>query len=86
MDEKTTLLVSLGAAVAANCVSCFEHYYGKALAAGLAASEIAAAVETAAKVQKGAHLVLKNRVNDLLGGASGRESSCGDPRASNCCG
>jgi len=35
MDEKTKLLVSLGAAVAANCVPCFEHFLTKTQSCGL---------------------------------------------------
>jgi len=30
MDEKSKLLICLGAATAANCIPCFEHYFGKA--------------------------------------------------------
>jgi alkylhydroperoxidase/carboxymuconolactone decarboxylase family protein YurZ len=30
MDERTSVLVCLGAATAANCVPCFEHYLNKA--------------------------------------------------------
>ena len=33
MDEKTKLLVCLGAATAANCIPCFEFSSGKAVAA-----------------------------------------------------
>ncbi len=40
MDEKTKLLVSIGSAVAANCVPCFEHFLGKTEAAGLTPEEI----------------------------------------------
>ena len=35
MEEKTSLLICLGASTAANCVPCFEHYHKKASAAGL---------------------------------------------------
>ena len=35
MDEKTSLLICLGASAAANCIPCFEHYHKKASAAGL---------------------------------------------------
>jgi alkylhydroperoxidase/carboxymuconolactone decarboxylase family protein YurZ len=47
MDEKTKLLVSLGAAVAANCVPCFEHSLEKTKAAGLTLEEIREATEIA---------------------------------------
>ena len=86
MDEKTRLLVSIGAAMAANCAPCFEHYYGKATAAGIPAGEIAEALEAAAKVKKGAHLALKNRISDLMGDGAKQELPCSGPRTSGCCG
>lgn len=51
MDEKTELLISLGAAAAANCVPCFEYYFKKATAAGLRSDEIEKAVEIGNKVK-----------------------------------
>ncbi|MFZ0932150.1 MAG: hypothetical protein WAN11_26360 [Syntrophobacteraceae bacterium] len=33
MDEKTDLLICLGAATAANCIPCFDYYFKKASAA-----------------------------------------------------
>jgi alkylhydroperoxidase/carboxymuconolactone decarboxylase family protein YurZ len=47
MEEKTQLLVCLGAATAANCIPCFDYYYQKAQACGLAPEDIQAAVECA---------------------------------------
>jgi hypothetical protein len=35
MDERTRILICLGSATAANCIPCFEHYYGKAEVAKL---------------------------------------------------
>ena len=55
MDEKTSLLICLGASTAANCIPCFEHYHKKASAAGLTSDEILEAVELANKVKSGAH-------------------------------
>ena len=51
MEEKTQLLVCLGAAVAANCIPCFDYYYQKAQACGLAPEDIQAAVECAYKIK-----------------------------------
>ncbi len=67
MDEKTRLLICLGAATAANCIPCFEYYYGKAEAAGLKTEEIEEAVSLASQVKKGAHLAIKNRINMVMG-------------------
>jgi hypothetical protein len=85
MDEKTSLLICLGASTAANCIPCFEHYHKKASAVGLTSEEILEAVELASKVKSGAHLVLRNSVKILLGEEASR-TSCGcGPSPSSCC-
>jgi len=85
MDEKTSLLICLGASTAANCIPCFEHYHKKASASGLAPEEILEAVELANKVKSGAHSVLRNRIKALLGEETSR-TSCGcSPSSSSCC-
>ncbi len=45
MEDKTRALICLGAATAANCISCFDYYLGKAEAAGLKTDEIQEAVD-----------------------------------------
>ena len=78
MDERTTLLVSLGAAVAANCAPCFEHYLGKTEAAGLTSEEIRAVVEVADQVKKGARISIMNGIRGMIGtNASPRKSVSG---------
>ena len=67
MDERTKVLICLGAANAANCIPCFEHYFGKAKAVGLTLEEIQEAVNLASQVKKGAHLAIKNCINGLMG-------------------
>jgi alkylhydroperoxidase/carboxymuconolactone decarboxylase family protein YurZ len=67
MDEKTKLLVSLGAATAANCIPCFEFYYAKAQAIGLAAADIQDAVECAYKVKNNINMLMKNSIITLTG-------------------
>jgi len=86
MDEKTSLLICLGASAAANCISCFEHYHKKASAAGLTSEEILEAVELANKVKSGAHLVMRSSIKNFMG----HEKPC-NPCASgqmkgSCCG
>ncbi|RLA85766.1 MAG: carboxymuconolactone decarboxylase family protein, partial [Deltaproteobacteria bacterium] len=39
MEERTKLLIALGAATAANCIPCFEHLYYEAGVAGLTSEE-----------------------------------------------
>ena len=85
ISEKTRLLINIGAAMAANCIPCFEHYYAKAMADGIDADEIAEALEAAASVKKGAHLALKNRIGDIMKGGAKGETPCGESGASNCC-
>lgn len=67
MDDKTELLISLGAAAAANCVSCFEYYFKKAAAAGLRSDEIEKAVEIGNKVKTGASITMKNSIRGIMG-------------------
>ncbi|MGO9529859.1 MAG: carboxymuconolactone decarboxylase family protein, partial [Syntrophobacteraceae bacterium] len=51
MDEKTELLICLGAATAANCVPCFDYYFKKASVAAVTADEVRKAVELACKIK-----------------------------------
>jgi alkylhydroperoxidase/carboxymuconolactone decarboxylase family protein YurZ len=67
MDDKTEVLISLGAATAANCVSCFEYYFKKATDTGLRSSEIEKAVEIGNKVKTGASIAMKRSIRDITG-------------------
>ena len=85
MDEKTSLLICLGASTAANCIPCFEHYHKKASAAGLTSEQILEAVELANKVKSGAHMVMRNSIKTFLGQeGSPARYGCG-PSKSSCC-
>jgi alkylhydroperoxidase/carboxymuconolactone decarboxylase family protein YurZ len=83
MDEKTKLLVSLGAAVAANCVPCFEHFLGKTDAAGLTPEEIREATEIADQVRNGARITIMKSIRDMIGGGA---SPCNTKSDRSCCG
>ena len=83
MDEKTKLLVSLGAAVAANCVPCFEHFLGKTDAAGLTPEEIREVTEIADQVRNGARITTMKSIRDMIGGGA---SSCNSKSDKSCCG
>lgn len=85
MDEKTRVLISLGAATAANCVPCFEHYFGKANTVGLTTEEIQEAVEIASQVKKGAHMAMRSRVSDIMGRKNKYELSCSRQSENPCC-
>jgi AhpD family alkylhydroperoxidase len=77
MDEKTKILISLGASAAANCIPCFEHHHGKALKTGLSNGEIEEAVEVAMQVKNGAHLTTRRFIDKAL-------ESKGEVPRSNC--
>jgi alkylhydroperoxidase/carboxymuconolactone decarboxylase family protein YurZ len=86
MDERTKILVCLGAATAANCVPCFEHYYGKANSSGITAEEIQEAVELASQVKKGAHLALKTGISQIMGEVGEVNLPCSSQSKNTCCG
>ena len=85
MDEKTKMMVALGASAAVNCIPCFQHYYAKAGKLGLTAEEIKEAVEVANQVKNGANLTIKAAVYDCLGGERRNRQACGGSPASSCC-
>ncbi len=83
MDEKTKLLVSLGAAVAANCVPCFEHFLAKTEAVGLTPEEIRAAAEIADQIKNGARITTMSRIRGMIGGET---PPCSSSSEKSCCG
>lgn len=85
MDEKTKILISLGASTAANCVPCLEHYYGKAYEVGLTAKEMEEAAEIGVKVKRGADLLLRKSLEDLTAGEATDESPCCCSSDRSCC-
>ncbi len=85
MDEKTSVLVCLGAAVASNCVTCYCHFHAEALRVGLEAPEIDAAVALGSKVKIGANIAVMNAVGEA-GRRSGRQiSPCQEGPSPSCC-
>lgn len=84
MDDKTSVLVCIGAAVAANCVSCFRHYHGEAQRVGLDASEIEAAVSLGSKVKSGANVAVMNAVGETMRRADRQGAACGEAAAASC--
>jgi alkylhydroperoxidase/carboxymuconolactone decarboxylase family protein YurZ len=86
MEERTKLLVALGAATAANCIPCFEYVYCEAGVAGLTQEEIQEVVALATKVKQGAHVALKNSINDIMGIEEKYDLPCSGKATSSCCG
>jgi alkylhydroperoxidase/carboxymuconolactone decarboxylase family protein YurZ len=86
MDEKTSILVCLGAATAANCVPCFEHYLKKAKGLGLSSEEILEAADLASKVKNGAHLIMCSGIKTFLGNEKVADPCACGPGKGTCCG
>jgi alkylhydroperoxidase/carboxymuconolactone decarboxylase family protein YurZ len=85
MDEKTSVLICLGAATAANCVSCFEHYLKRAKTLEVRSEEILETADLANKVKNGAHLVMRNGIRTFMGDEkTSDECGCGPVKGS-CC-
>lgn len=67
MDDKTEILISLGASTAANCAPCFKYYFKKATAKGLTLDEIKKAVEIGNKVKTGASIAMTKSIRGFTG-------------------
>lgn len=67
LAEKIENLIAIGAAVAANCIPCFEHLYENAITSGITEVEIKRAAEIASQVKNGAHKAISNTVEELTG-------------------
>lgn len=86
MDQKTQLLICLASAVAANCVPCFDHYYGKALALGLAEDEVEQTVALANQLKQGGAIVMTDGVREIMRQERKPQPCCTDPQGGRCCG
>lgn len=76
MDEYTETCISLGAAAAATCVPCFQHYFSKAESLGITTGDIEKAVEIAVKVRGGAHMAMKDSIQKILGKTKAQKGAC----------
>lgn len=85
MDEKTMIMVSLGAAVGANCIPCFDHLYARARELSIPDEEIQGIVDTAGKVKNGAATFLKNAINETFGAPPESETPCCVRSSKACC-
>jgi len=79
-------LIAIGAAVAANCIPCFEYLYEKAITSGISEAEIKKASDIAAQVKKGAHTALSTCIDELIGSKEGRDLLCNQAVNKSCCG
>ena len=85
MDERTRVLICLGAATAANCIPCFEYYFGKAGAVDLKTDEVQEAVDLASQVKKGAHMALRKSIGNMMGREKEYSLPCDRQADSSCC-
>ena len=86
MDERTKMLISLGAATAANCIPCFEYLFEKSRELNLTDEEIQEAVDIAGKVKNGAQIAMKNFIGDIMGDSRQHQHPCEEASSSSCCG
>jgi len=84
MDEHTEIFVAIGAATAANCGPCFEHYFSKAKKLGIDRKDIQKTVGIAVKVRGGAHMVMRGTIEKILEGKGNSADTCCSV-ASACC-
>jgi alkylhydroperoxidase/carboxymuconolactone decarboxylase family protein YurZ len=66
LPDKIENLIAIGAAMAANCIPCFEHLYEKAINSGITLAEIKRASDIAGLVKKGAHNLVAVNVEFYL--------------------
>jgi len=85
LEDKIENLIAIGAATAANCIPCFEHLYEKAINSGITLAEIKRASDIAEQVKKGAHIALKNSVNELIGIEETHDLPCNQTANKSCC-
>lgn len=86
MDDRTKVLICLGAATASNCIPCFEYYFGSADSVGLTPEEIQEAVDLASLVKKGAHMAMRNAIGNIMGRDKQYDLPCNRQSDSSCCG
>lgn len=86
MEERTNILICIGAATASNCIPCFEHFFGKAQEAGLTDEEIQEAVDLASQVKKGAHMALRNTISKFMNREKKYSMPCDRSTDRSCCG
>lgn len=85
LSGRTDCLIAIGAAVAANCIPCFEHIYEKAIAAGVPAADIKRASDIAAMVKKGAHTAIADSIDELVDDRGISDSPCSRAADKSCC-
>lgn len=86
LEEETEYLIAIGAAVAVNCIPCFEHLYEQAITAGVSSAEIKRASDIAVQVKKGAHTVISSTIEELTGSKESLDLADNQAVNKSCCG
>lgn len=81
-DKRIIELISLGAAVSANCQPCLQYHIDKALEAGITEEELREAIEVGRTVRKGAAAKMDQLVSQRNG--SSPKAACGETKGCGC--
>ncbi len=85
IDENTKTLIAIGAATAANCIPCIDHYFFIAESFEIPKKHIQEAVDVASKVKTGASVTINDTIENLIHGkTSPKEAECCKAQSS-CC-
>jgi AhpD family alkylhydroperoxidase len=79
-----TELIALGAAVAANCETCFKFHYGEARKLGVSVQDLLQAAETGLQVQQAPHDAMLALARKLLLGETAAAPGGGCCPGGNC--
>ena len=85
LQDKIENLIAIGAAMAANCIPCYEHLYKKAINSGNTIAEIKRASDIGGQVKKGARIALTNSINELIGTEEAQELPSNQTANKSCC-
>lgn len=77
MDKRTRVLICIGAATAANCEPCFDHFYNNAQELKLDKEEIQTAIDLGHQMKQGAGLSMQRAIRAMMTGTESEEASCG---------
>jgi AhpD family alkylhydroperoxidase len=82
MESRVKALIAIGASITANCQPCLQYHASKARELGADDEELAAAIEVAKAVRKGAAAKMDEFAGSL--GASMMKTGCGEGQGCGC--
>lgn len=82
MESRVKALIAIGASITANCQPCLQYHASKARELGADDEELAAAIEVAKAVRKGAAAKMDEFAGNL--GASTTKTGCGEGQGCGC--